>query len=66
MISRQLFWVLLGCGVFGNKAENISDIFRKLIVDEGYREYFDKIIFAIMTTGNGYTLNTFKQAFNKK
>lgn len=68
-LSNDIKTIVLGafgCGVFGNKAENISEIFRKLIVDEGYGEYFDKIIFAIMTTGNGYTLNTFKQAFNKK
>lgn len=68
-LSNDIKTIVLGafgCGVFGNRAENISEIFRKLIVDEGYGEYFDKIIFAIMTTGNGYTLNTFKQAFNKK
>lgn len=55
-----------GCGVFGNKPENVSQIFKELIVDEGYGCLFDKIIFAIIAAkGKGYTLSQFKESFGK-
>lgn len=54
-----------GCGVFENRPEDVSEIFRKLIVDDEYGAYFDRIIFAIMSKRNGYTLSTFKEAFRK-
>ena len=55
-----------GCGVFGNKPENVSQIFKELIVDEGYGCFFDKIIFAIIAAkGKGCTLSQFKEAFGK-
>lgn len=36
-----------GCGAFGNEPENIAMEFKKQLIDEGYRYYFDEIIFAI-------------------
>ena len=36
-----------GCGVFGNKPEIISQIFKELLVDEFYGKPLQKIVFAI-------------------
>lgn len=37
-----------GCGVFGNKPEDIARIFRDVLYKKGYRYYFDTIVFACM------------------
>lgn len=54
-----------GCGVFKNPPELISEIFKFLIVDEGYGLFFKKIIFAIKIKPDQTTelIDTFKNAF---
>lgn len=54
-----------GCGVFKNKPEDVSEIFRELIIDEGIGLEFDEIVFAIKSPQNSqnYTLKQFKKAF---
>lgn len=55
-----------GCGVFKNRPEDVSEIFRELIVDEGWGLFFDKIVFAIKspTKSPNYTLKQFRKAFD--
>lgn len=36
-----------GCGVFGNDPKEISQEFKKVLVEENYGKYFDKVVFAI-------------------
>jgi uncharacterized protein (TIGR02452 family) len=36
-----------GCGAFGNDPNVIAEIFRKILIDEGYQFYFDYIVFPI-------------------
>lgn len=36
-----------GCGAFGNDPNQIATIFKKILITEGYRTYFDYIVFPI-------------------
>ncbi|KAK8888765.1 hypothetical protein M9Y10_033504 [Tritrichomonas musculus] len=36
-----------GCGVFGNNPREVSQAFKKVLVDENYGKYFDEVVFAI-------------------
>ena len=55
-----------GCGVFKNDPEIIANIFKKLLVNDGYSKYFEKVIFAIIndknSVGNNYEI--FKKVFS--
>ena len=52
-----------GCGAFGNNPEKVAGYFYKLLFDEKYRFYFDKIIFAIYDKGEKKNYNAFKNIF---
>ncbi|WP_139492147.1 TIGR02452 family protein [Brevibacillus dissolubilis] len=39
-----------GCGVFKNRPEDVAGYFKKVLVDEGYAERFEKIVFAVYDT----------------
>ncbi|MBE5972067.1 MAG: TIGR02452 family protein [Lachnoclostridium sp.] len=41
-----------GCGAFNNPPELVANVFRKLLVDQRYATYFEKVIFAIKKTGD--------------
>jgi len=55
-----------GCGVFQNVPETMAKMFKKLLVNEGYSKYFEKVIFAIIndknSVGNNYEI--FKNVFS--
>ena len=36
-----------GCGVFKNKTEDVAQYFRKILHEDGYKQLFDRIVFAI-------------------
>lgn len=36
-----------GCGAFGNSPDMVGDIFRELLIEGGYINYFDNICFAV-------------------
>ena len=53
-----------GCGAFNNPPQLVAEAFRKLLVDEGYGLCFEKVVFAIKTTGASRTnLDTFRACF---
>jgi uncharacterized protein (TIGR02452 family) len=52
-----------GCGVFGNSPKNIATDFKE-VLDEGYKDYFNNIVFAIYH--NQRTVTEFKYVFNVK
>ena len=54
---KVVFLCAFGAGCFGGKASMVAKCFRKLLIDEGYIDYFDYVIFPI-----GYSNNNF-QAF---
>lgn len=41
-----------GCGVFGNKAEDVAQFWRELLVEENLAVYFKKIVFSIYDRPN--------------
>jgi len=41
-----------GCGAFNNPPKLVAEIFRKLLIDERYAMYFEKVVFAIKKTGD--------------
>lgn len=56
-----------GCGVFGNKPDVMSSLFKKVLIDEGYSSLYDNVVFAIIndhnSVGSNYEVfrNTFKR-----
>ena len=52
-----------GCGVFRNKPHMIAEIFKKYLIDNDMKDFFDKIIFAI-PEGRDNNLNVFKEILN--
>ncbi|MBR5349178.1 MAG: TIGR02452 family protein [Lachnospiraceae bacterium] len=44
---RNLVLGAWGCGVFRNEAKDVAELFRKVLIDEGYAKYFNEICFAI-------------------
>ncbi|MBQ1463727.1 MAG: TIGR02452 family protein [Ruminococcus sp.] len=36
-----------GCGAFGNSPDMVAEVFREMIVDNGFADYFDNICFAV-------------------
>ncbi len=53
-----------GCGAFGNKPEDVSEYFRKVIIDEGYGKLFENICFAIYGKETGRNYLAFKKTFS--
>ncbi|MGM1022752.1 MAG: TIGR02452 family protein [Bacillota bacterium] len=54
-----------GCGVFRNKSEEVAVWFKQVLVDEGYRLLFDRIVFAVLDhTAGQRTLNAFKHGLS--
>jgi len=55
-----------GCGAFRNDPIIVSKEFKKILIDEGYYKYFEKVHFAILTIGNeGKNINEFNKTFEK-
>lgn len=50
--SKGIILGAFGCGVFKNKSEDVAGYFKKLLIDEGYSKFFDKIVFPIPGSKN--------------
>ncbi len=54
-----------GCGAFNNPPDLAAEVFRHLLIDNGYAQYFDKVVFAIKKSRDICpNLNAFQQAFS--
>lgn len=54
-----------GCGAFGHDARRAAEYFRCVLIDEGYQNYYDKIVFSVYdNTPEQYNYRCFKEAFN--
>lgn len=59
---RTIVLGAFGCGVFRNEPAQVAAYFNDVLVDEGYKKYFDHIVFAIYDRSAGQrTLETFKR-----
>ena len=58
---RDLILGAWGCGAFGHDAKVVAGYFKELFMEEGYDEFFDNVVFAVL--GNGYNLNAFVDTF---
>jgi len=55
-----------GCGAFGNHPILVSKTFKKILIDEEYYKYFEKVHFAIFTVGKEVeNINEFNKTFEK-
>ena len=52
-----------GCGVFGNDAADVADIFYNLLKSEGFERYFEQITFAVYDP-KGRQYDIFNQKFS--
>lgn len=53
-----------GCGAFNNPPQLVAKVFYKLLVEERYFAYFEKVLFAIKKTGDICTnYDTFREVF---
>ena len=54
-----------GCGAFCHDSKDIANDFRNVLIEEGYKKYFVKIIFAVYAPrGSSYNFKNFKEKFN--
>lgn len=68
-IANQVDYLVLGafgCGAFQNPPELVASVFYKLLVEQGYGRYFEKVVFAIKkSTAICPNLEAFKKVFEK-
>lgn len=53
-----------GCGAFGNKPEDVSEYFRRVIIDDEYGYCFENICFAIYGAEDGKNITAFRRCFS--
>jgi len=57
---KNLILGAFGCGVFNNDPNFMAEKFRRVLIDEGYSSFYDKVIFAIIndhnSVGNNYSI----------
>ncbi len=51
-----------GCGAFKNPPQLVADAFKKVLVDEQYKNYFEEVVFAIKKSSND-NFAVFKNVF---
>ena len=68
-IANQVDHLVLGafgCGAFHNPPELVASIFHKLLIEQGYGAYFEKVVFAIKKSGAVCpNLDAFRRVFEK-
>lgn len=60
---RNLVLGAWGCGAFGNKPEDVSGFFRKVLVEEAYGRCFDEVCFAVYGKTDGRNIQAFRATF---
>lgn len=55
-----------GCGVFKNSPEDVAGYFKKVLIEEGYKSLFDRIVFAVYEKSEDKgNFNAFNNVFGK-
>lgn len=60
---RNLILGAWGCGAFGNDPKDVSECFRRVLIDEGYGKMFDEVCFAIYGKEDGRNYREFCGTF---
>ncbi|MBO6126565.1 MAG: hypothetical protein J6P21_00980 [Clostridia bacterium] len=60
---KVLFLCAFGAGAFGGKASMVAKCFKELLIDKGYIDYFDYVVFPIGYDKNNF--EAFKSEFQK-
>ena len=60
---KVLFLCAFGAGCFGGKASIVAKCFKELLIDKGYIDYFDFVVFPIGYNNNNF--QAFKTEFQK-
>lgn len=57
-----------GCGAFCHSAKTVAGLFREVLFDRGYKQYFKRVVFSVYSAKGITTSNTvnFINAFGKK
>ncbi len=63
--NRSIVIGAFGCGVFQNNNVEIAEIWKKLLYDEGYIYYFDRVIFTVLEDSNN-SFSVFNDVFDRK
>lgn len=54
-----------GCGAFGHDARKVAGYFKQLLFEDGFKDYFDTIEFAVLdTTYTKYNYHSFLEVFS--
>ena len=61
---RNIILGAWGCGAFGNKPDDVSGYFRKVLIDEGYGKLFDNVCFAVYGKEDGRNILAFRKTFS--
>lgn len=68
-IANEVDYLVLGafgCGAFNNPPQLVAEVFHKLLIEQQYATYFEKIVFAIKKTRNVCpNYEAFKTVFKK-
>ena len=65
-INREYDCIILcayGCGAFGNDPEYVSSVFYEYLIKKGYKNYFEKVVFAIFSPRNTELFDLFSKKF---
>lgn len=60
---RNLVLGAWGCGAFHNDPKEVAGCFRKVLVEEGYKAFFDEICFAVYGKEDGKNITAFRDCF---
>lgn len=60
------FLCAFGAGAFGGKASMVAQCWRELLIDEGYIDYFDYVVFPIGYNGKSGNYDAFRKEFENK
>lgn len=59
---KNIILSAFGCGVFKNEPDIMSKFFYKILVKEGYSNYFDNVVFSIIndrnSVGNNFDISS--------
>lgn len=68
-INRDYDTIILGaygCGAFGNDIDYVFTVFKDFLVKEKYKNYFEKVVFAIFSPKNTKPFDIFYEKFKIK